>query len=197
MTNVFNSDIEGFVRSLPEDEQKDMQFVAQRVLKGTPLNLDQTPSLTLEDIQNKITDLKTKGVKIVFIDYVQLINGFAKDIEQALASLKQLAEENHITLIAISQMSKSENMIFTDGSLNFEEADRIIGDEYKKHTDIVAVIHRPEYYIIPEWGTENAHKNVAEIHFIKNACSEVKLIQMKFYGNMAKFTNIPQDNNDN
>lgn len=196
ISNTFNSDISGFVMSLPDDEQADMGDLAHRLLKDTPLDLDETPSLTLEDIQNKITDLKSKGVKVVFIDYIQLINGFTKDIEQHLASLRQLAEDNHITLIATSQMSKSDNIILTDGSLDTEEADKVIDNAYKKHADIVVVIHRPEYFIIPKIGTENTHENIAEIHFIKNACSGVKMIQMKFFGNMAKFTNILKDNND-
>lgn len=196
LANVFNSDINGFVMTLPKDEQEDMEIVVQRVLKDTPLNLDEIPSLTFEDIQNKITDLKNKGVKIAFIDYIQLINGFSKDIDLTVASLKRLAEENQITLIATSQMRKCDNIILSDGSLNSEEADKVIDDAYKKYADIVAVIHRPEYYIIPEWGTENNHKNIAEIYFIKNTASDVKMIQMKFYCNMAKFTNLPQDNNN-
>ena len=46
-----------------------------KVLKDTPLYIDDTFNLSLEELDKKIAELKAKGIKIVIIDYIQLIAG--------------------------------------------------------------------------------------------------------------------------
>ena len=75
-----------------------------KVLKDTPLYIDDTFNLSLVELDKKIAELKAKGIKIVIIDYIQLIAGFEKDVELTLMTLKQIAENHEITIMALLQM---------------------------------------------------------------------------------------------
>lgn len=187
LANVFNCSPNN-LREASQCEIDDYAIMGERVLKDTPLYLDDTPMLSLKALDTKISELKSEGIKVVIIDYMQLIDGFNKDVDVALATLKQIAEKHKISLIALSQVSKSDMEILPDGTLNVESSIHIFGEKYGKYADIISVIHRPEYYRRDMYSEQNQH--IAEIHFVKNGHCAAKCIKMNFNGASAKLSNI-------
>lgn len=186
LANVFNCS-PNYLREGPQCEIDDRAIMAERVLKDAPLYLDDTPRLSLNALDTKIAELKSEGIKVVIIDYMQLLAGFQKDVELALSTLKRIAKKYKISLIALSQVSRSEIEVSPDGTLDVESSRHIFGEKYGKYADIVSVIHRPAYYS-KMWSSQ--YGDIAEIHFIKNNHCDTKCIKMKFDGASAKFTNI-------
>ena len=159
-----------------------------KVLKDTPLYIDDTFNLSLEELDKKIAELKAKGIKIVIMDYIQLIAGFEKDVELTLMTLKQIAENHEITIMALLQMHKSDMKIESDGSLDLNTTAQTLEEAYIKYADIVSVIHRPEFYLKSE--TSFLNKNIAEIHFIKNFHCDKKYIALDFRAGSGNFSNF-------
>lgn len=187
LANIFNCSPH-YLREGPQCEIDDCTIMAERVFKDTPLYLDDTLKLSLKTIDAKIAELKSEGIKVVIIDHIQLIGGFNKDVEIALATLKQIAEKHKISLIALSQVSRSDMEILPDGTLDVESSRHIFGEKYSKYSDIISVIHRPAYYSEEIWSSQYRH--IAKIHFVTNNHSDTKCIKLKFDDASAKFSNI-------
>lgn len=183
--NIFNCSAD-FLCEPPQDELDDCAILAQRVFKDTHLYLDDTLGLSLKDLDTKIAEQKAKGLKVVIVDYIQLIDGFDKDVEFVLATLKRIAEEHEISIIALSRMSRSNKGILPDGTLDVDACRQILDESYIKYADIVSVIHRPAYYSKEIWSSQCRH--ITEIYFVKNNHSDTKCIKLKFDGASAKFS---------
>ena len=187
LTNVFNCTPDYF-REGQQCEVDEHAILAHRVLKDTPLYIDDTPALSLDSLESKITELKSEGIKVVIVDYMQLLDDFLKDVEVALATLKRIAEEHKITLIALSQVRRDDTQILPDGALDVASSFRHFDESYVRYADTVSVIHRPAYYSHEIWSSR--YSNVAEIHFIKNNHCDVECIKLKFDGASSKFSNM-------
>lgn len=183
--NVFSGSSDN-LREEPQDKIDDYVILGERVLKDTPLYLKDTPMLSLEALEAEIVKLKSEGIKVVIIDYLQLIEDFFKDGEVTLATLKQIAEKHKISLIVLSQVNKSDMAILPDGTLDVESSIHIFCKKYGKYTDIISVIHRPEYYRGDMQSNPNQH--IAEIYFVKNSHCTAKCIKMNFNSASSKFT---------
>lgn len=188
IVNIFNCVTSALIGFNSFDKADDIEVLAPKVLEGAPLYLDDDPRLSLQKLENKIVKLRENGIRIVIIDYMQLLDGFMEDIELSLSQLKKLAEENEVTIIALSQISKSDMKIMPDGVLDSKASKQIFGDSYTKYADIVSVIHRPEYY--QKSVTPYRNINIAEIHFIKNVHCDIKLIKLNFESKFSKFSNL-------
>lgn len=187
LANVFNCS-PNYWREGPQCEIDDRAIMAERVIKDTPLYLDDTLKLSLKALDAKISELKSEGIKVVIIDYMQLLDDLQKDAELALSTLKRIAEEHKISLIALSQVSRSDMEILPDGTLDVESSCHIFGERYSKYADIVSIIHRPAYYSREMWSCQ--YGDIAEIHFVKNNHCDTKYIKLKFASASAKISNI-------
>lgn len=146
---------------------------------------------------------KEKGVKIIAIDYLQLIeisNSKGMNREQVISTvsrkLKQLAKELQIPVIALSQLSRSLEQRPNKRPLlsDLRESGAIEQD-----ADIVAFLYRPEYYKINNWdrdwdGVEDLPtKNEVEIIFAKFRGGGVFEERLKFRGDLSKFCDLNSD----
>ena len=119
-------------------------------LYNSPLYIDDTPSLSISQLQTKARKMvKEFGVRMILIDYLQLVNGGEKlnnrteEQTQILKVLKELSHELKIPIIALSQLNQTTNREDNRPGLSgFRELEKSI----EKYADKVCFIHRPEYY---------------------------------------------------
>ena len=170
-------------------------------LTGTPLYLDDTPSLSVFELRTKARRLvREHGVKIIMIDYLQLMNasgmGFGsrqEEVSTISRSLKGLAKELNIPILALSQLNRGvENR--EGGDKRPQLSDLRESGAIEQDADMVLFIHRPEYYKIyqdPETGRDLRGK--AEIIVAKHRNGAVGNVLLSFRGEYARFQNPEED----
>lgn len=166
-------------------------------LANAPLHIDDTPSLSIYEFRSKARRLVlTKNVKIVIIDYLQLMTGPAElrgmreqEVSAISRSLKAIAKELNVPIIALSQMNR---MVETRSGSNRRPqlSDLRESGAIEQDADIVAFIYRAEYYGLPidEKGLSTA--GVAELIIAKHRNGELRNIPMHFRSEQAKFLDM-------
>ena len=162
-----------------------------RQLYDAPVFIDDTPQLTVFELQTKARRLvREHGVKIIMIDYLQLmhasgmnINSRQEEVSTISRSLKGLAKELNIPIIALSQLNRSvENR--TDGKRP-QLSDLRESGAIEQDADIVCFIHRPEKYL----SSGNDIRGLAEFIIAKHRSGSVGDVKMRFRGKFARFEN--------
>lgn len=145
---------------------------------------------------------KEKGVKIIVIDYLQLVEYNSKGMnrEQSISFIsrkfKQLSKELQIPVIALSQLSRSVEQRPNKRPMlsDLRESGAIEQD-----ADIVAFLYRPEYYKIETWDREwdgeadQSTQNEVEVIVAKFRGGAVFEERLKFRGDYSKFFDIQTD----
>ena len=139
---------------------------------------------------NRIKQLViTSDVKLVFVDYLQLISAKYKggtreqEISTIARGLKNLAKELNITIIALSQLNRGVGLRQQSRPTM---ADLRESGEIEQASDIVILVYRPEYYGIKDIDGQD-QKGVAEIIFAKGRSIGVGKVYMNFIANLTKF----------
>ncbi|OUU01856.1 MAG: replicative DNA helicase [Bacteroidetes bacterium MED-G17] len=157
--------------------------------------IDDTPQLTIFDLKAKARRLKQqKNIELIVIDYLQLMRsdeGSAKNREQEIShisrSLKGLAKELDIPIIALAQLSRAveqrpdKKPILSD----LRESGSIEQD-----ADIVGFIYRPEYYGITQDEEGNSMEGIASVDIAKHRNGATKSAFVRFKKEYAKFENL-------
>lgn len=166
-------------------------------LELAPLYIDETPALSVFDFRAKCRRLVMQhGVKIIMVDYLQLMtaNNTGKPIgnrEQEIStisrSLKAIAKELNVPVIALSQLSRSVEIRTNKRPMlsDLRESGAIEQD-----ADIVSFIYRPEYYKLDVWEDETPSKNQAELIIAKHRNGAVTDVRLSFLSNLAKFGDL-------
>ena len=169
-------------------------------LLDAPLYVDDTPSLSVFELRTKARRLvREHGVKIIIIDYLQLMNasGMAfgsrqEEVSTISRSLKGLAKELNIPIIALSQLNRGvESREGIDGKRPQLSDLRESGD-IEQDADMVCFIHRPEYYKIYQDDRGNDLRGMAEIVIAKHRNGAVGEVLLRFKGEFTRFSN-PED----
>lgn len=163
-------------------------------LYGKPLYIDDTPSLSIFEFQTKARRLvREHGVKIIMIDYLQLMDAGDSRIgnrQEAVSmisrSLKQMAKELNIPILALSQVNREGSKREGDEGKRPQLTDLRESGAIEQDADIVIFIHRPEYYHL---GGEEK-KGVAEIIIAKHRNGATGIVELKFIHNFAAFRNV-------
>ena len=184
------------------DEEWQRLFSNVSELENAPLYIDETPSLSVFDFRAKCRRLVMQhGVKIIMVDYLQLMTansgkGGAGNREQEIAtisrSLKAIAKELNVPVIALSQLSRS---VETRPGKRPMLSDLRESGAIEQDADIVSFIFRPEYYKITTWdndedGGESSTENQAELIIAKHRNGATADVRMSFYKNIAKFADL-------
>lgn len=181
-----------------EWEQLDFKI---KELYDAPIYVDDTPSLSVFELRTKARRLvREHGVKILIIDYLQLMNasgmGFGsreQEVSTISRSLKGLAKELNIPIIALSQLNRGvENRQGTEGKRP-QLADLRESGAIEQDADMVCFIHRPEYYKITEDERGNSLIGLAEIIIAKHRNGATGDVRLRFKGEFAKFMNVDED----
>ncbi len=172
-------------------------------LIDAPLYIDDTPSLSVFELRTKARRLvREYGVQLIIIDYLQLMNASGmsynsrqEEVSTISRSLKGLAKELNIPIIALSQLNRSvENRVGDDpkspDSKRPQLSDLRESGAIEQDADMVCFIHRPEYYKIYRDNQNNDLHGVAEIIIAKHRNGAVGDVRLRFQGEYARFTNM-------
>ena len=158
-------------------------------LSNMPLYIDDTPGLTAAELRAKCRKAKLeKNIGLVIIDYLQLMEGKSKnasrqqEISDISRSLKILAKELEIPVIALSQLSRA-----TESRTDHRPmlSDLRESGAIEQDADIVMFIHREDYY-----DEETEKKNIAEIIISKNRSGSTGTVELAWLGQYTKFANL-------
>lgn len=158
-------------------------------LSNIPLYIDDTPGITATELRAKCRKAKLeKDIGLVIIDYLQLMESNTKsssrqqEISEISRSLKILAKELSVPVIALSQLSRA-----TESRTDHKPmlSDLRESGAIEQDADIVMFIHREDYY-----NPETEKKNVAEIIVAKNRSGSTGSVELAWLGQYTKFANL-------
>ena len=175
-------------------------------LLNAPIYIDDTPSLSVFELRSKARRLvKEHKIECLLIDYLQLMNAsgmnfYSREQEISLISrsLKGLAKELDIPIIALSQLNRG-----VEGRTGYEGKRPQLSDlresgAIEQDADMVCFIHRPEYYKITEDPkTGNDLHGIAEIIIAKHRNGATGDVSLRFESRYAKFLNLDDYANKN
>lgn len=187
--------------------QWDQLMTRIKHLYSAPLYIDDTPSLSIFELRTKARRLvREHNVKIIIIDYLQLMNASGmrfgsreQEVSMISRSLKQLAKELNIPIIALSQLNRSVESRQTGdaGSKRPQLSDLRESGAIEQDADIVCFIHRPEYYTRSDTDAEgNDIRGLAEFIVAKHRSGSVDTIKMRFKARLARFENWTENDYD-
>ncbi|MBC9786495.1 replicative DNA helicase [Heliobacillus mobilis] len=158
-------------------------------LSDAPIYIDDTAGITVMEMRAKCRRLKTeKGLGLIIIDYIQLMQGAGKrsenrqqEISEISRSLKALARELNVPVVGLSQLSRSVEQT-TDKKPNLSHLRE--SGALEQDADMVMFIYREEYYM-----PETEKKGIAEIIIAKHRNGPVGSIELGFLKEFTKFVN--------
>jgi replicative DNA helicase len=167
-------------------------------LENAQIFIDDTPAISIFELRAKCRRLKKlHDIQVVIIDYLQLMSG-PPDIkgnrEQEVSiisrSLKALAKELNVPIIALSQLNRSVEM--RTGNKRPQLSDLRESGAIEQDADVVCFIHRPEKYGILEDDEGNSTVGLAEIIVAKHRNGRTGDLQLRFRDTIAKFVEFDE-----
>lgn len=159
------------------------------------LFIDDTPSLSVMELKAKARRFKEKnGCDLIVVDYLQLMVGEKnakgnreQEISYISRSLKGLAKDLNIPVIALSQLSRAVET--RGGDKRPQLSDLRESGAIEQDADMVIFLHRPEYYGITEDANGDSTIGYAEAIIAKNRGGATDSANMKYISQFTKFTN--------
>ena len=165
-------------------------------LSTAPIFIDDTAGITVMELRSKARRLKTEyDLKLIVIDYLQLMQGSSskggdnrqQEISEISRSLKALARELNVPVIALSQLSRSvESRQVKKPMLS----DLRESGSLEQDADIVMFLYREDYY---DPDTEN--KNITDVIIAKHRNGPVDTVQLFFHKQFTKFADLSRIQN--
>lgn len=157
--------------------------------------IDDTPGISVAEIRAKSRRLKLeKNIGLIIIDYLQLMQGRERaesrqqEISEISRSLKVLAKEVNVPVIAISQLSRAPEIRSDHRPIlsDLRESGAIEQD-----ADLVMFLYREDYY-----NPETEKKNIAEIIIAKHRNGSTGVVEVAWLGQYTKFANLERHRTD-
>jgi replicative DNA helicase len=180
-----------------------------RRLSNMPLFIDDTPAVSISALRNRARRLKRQsGLGLIVIDYLQLIEPAAggrrdsnrvQEISDITRSLKALAKELHVPVIALSQLSRA---VEQREDKRPQLSDLRESGSIEQDADVVMFVYREEYYLArsqppessdkyAEWAKRmNEVNKKAEVIIAKQRHGPVGTVELYFDGSLTKFGNL-------
>ena len=175
---------------LTDDDWKRLIIASDRLTKA-PIYIDDTPGITVAELRAKARRIKSDhGLSLVVIDYLQLMQGRAsengdnrqQEISEISRSLKALARELGVPVIALSQLSRSvESRTIKRPMLS----DLRESGSLEQDADIVMFLYRDEYY-----NEDSERKDQADVIIAKHRNGPIDTITLFFEKRFTKFTTL-------
>ncbi len=173
-----------------EDDDWTKLAEASGALSQAQIFIDDTPGISVMEIRAKCRKLKLeKNIGLVVIDYIQLVQGSNKknssreqEISEISRSLKILAKEVGVPVIALSQLSRSVEQRPDHRPMlsDLRESGAIEQD-----ADIVMFLYRDDYY-----NEDSEKKNIAEVILAKHRAGSTGTVELAWLGSYTKFANL-------
>ncbi len=163
-------------------------------LSKAPIYIDDTPGVTITELRSKARRIKAEqGLSLVVIDYLQLMQGRTgkssenrqQEISEISRSLKALARELGVPVIALSQLSRSVELRQVKRPML---SDLRESGSLEQDADIVMFLYREDYY---DQETENA--NITEVIIAKHRNGPIDRVRLFFEKRFTKFTSLARD----
>ncbi|SNR72363.1 replicative DNA helicase [Desulfurobacterium atlanticum] len=162
-------------------------------LKEAPIYIDDTPGISVLDLRAKARRLQSEnGLDLVIIDYLQLMRGIKKtenrqqEVSEISRSLKALAKELNIPVIALSQLSRQ---VEHRSDKRPQLADLRESGSIEQDADIVMFIHRPEVY---KKEPPPEERGIAEIIIAKQRNGPTGTVTLSFIKELTRFENLQE-----
>lgn len=146
--------------------------------------------------------MKEKGVKIIMIDYLQLMNANGmkfnsrqEEVSKISGSLKGLAKELDVPVLALSQLNRSVESRGDGDAKGIDSKRPQLSDlresgSIEQDADMVQFVHRPEYYhILEDSATGQDLRGMAQIIIAKHRKGATKDVLVSFRGEFTRFAN--------
>jgi replicative DNA helicase len=174
---------------------KDRDFTnlarAAGVLQQCPIWIDDTPAITLLEMRSKARRLKADSeLGLVIVDYLQLMrspeyaDNRVQEVSDISRSLKALARELEVPVIALSQLSRASEQ--RGGDRRPQLSDLRDSGAIEQDADVVIFIHRPEYYD----REDESKRGTAEILLSKHRNGPTGDVQLRFTREYTRFDNF-------
>lgn len=184
---------------LPEDEWRKLSTSVGRLYKAK-IFIDDTPALGVLELRAKARRLKAEhNVGMIVVDYLQLMQGprNAQSREQEISSisrsLKALAKELNIPVVALSQLNRA---VEARGDKRPVLADLRESGAIEQDADVVVFVHRPEMFGIEKDENGNSTEGTAELIIGKQRNGPTGSARMAFIKQYARFENLTRTRDD-
>jgi len=196
VTRLIASETRLTADKLKKGELKDFEWqqLNDRIGKliDAPLYIDDTPALTIFELRAKARRMKQQyDIELIVIDYIQLMQGSSdkgnreQEISNISRSMKSLAKELDVPIIALSQLNRS---VETRGGLKKPIlSDLRESGAIEQDADMVLFIYRPEYYKIDTMEDQSPSAGKAELIIAKHRNGALADIKMRFIAEFAQF----------
>ena len=181
-----------------EEEEKRIMG-AQGILSEAPIYIDDSPQLRIVEMRSKARRLHyERGVNLIIVDYLQLMQGDGRienrvqEISYISRSLKAIARELDVPVMAVSQLSRAPEI---RASHIPQLSDLRESGSIEQDADVVIFVNRDELHYQTREAWESAHPTEqypppADIMVAKHRNGPIGQINLRFMMRMAKFENI-------
>lgn len=172
---------------LSETESRRLAL-AHGVLSEAPIFVDDTPGISIMELRSKARRLHSNtNVDLIIVDYLQLIAGSRTDnrvqeISEISRSLKSLARELHVPVLALSQLSRAVESRTTHVPMLSDLRD---SGTIEQDADVVIFIYREDQY-----NKESEKKGIVELHVAKHRNGPVGQVSLLFNERTTKFVDL-------
>ncbi len=165
-----------------------------RELSDAPIFIDDTPALNIFELRAKARRLKQQhGISLIIIDYLQLMSGGGdnkggnreQEISQISRSLKNLAKELNVPVIALSQLSRAVET--RGGTKRPQLSDLRESGAIEQDADMVVFLYRGDYYGQEVDENNQSIKGKTEVIIAKHRNGALETVPIKFVHHLAKF----------
>jgi replicative DNA helicase len=179
---------------LSEEEWKQLDSRIKKLVQA-PIYIDDTPAITVTELRAKCRRLMAQHkLDLVIIDYLQLMTGpqnsgsREQEVSNISRSLKSIAKELNVPVIALSQLNRSAEL--RGGLKRPQLSDLRESGAIEQDADMVVFIHRQDKFGIVTFEDGSSTKGIAEIILAKNRNGPVDDIRLRFREEKALFVDI-------
>jgi len=181
---------------LSEEEWKQLDNRIKKLIQA-PIFIDDTPAISIFELRAKCRRLMAQHkLDIVIVDYLQLMSGpenagsREQEVSNISRSLKSIAKELNVPIIALSQLNRSVEM--RGGSKRPLLSDLRESGAIEQDADMVVFIHRQEKFGVPAFEDGSSTKGIAEIILAKNRNGPVDDVKLRFREEKAQFVDLDE-----
>jgi replicative DNA helicase len=195
LTSEARIDAQRLRRAMLRDDDYTRLARAAGVLGPAPLYIDDTASITLLEMRSKARRLKVDvGIGLIIIDYLQLVSGpTAENRQQEIStisrSLKALAKELSVPVVALSQLSRAPEQR-TGENKRPQLSDLRESGAIEQDADLVLFIYRPEVYEGPQDKDGNSLEGQAELIIGKQRNGPTGMVKLFFHKTYTRFDGL-------
>ncbi|MEO2069112.1 MAG: replicative DNA helicase [Desulfurobacteriaceae bacterium] len=177
-----------------KDEEIEKILISAEKIREAPIYIDDTPGISILEMRAKARRLQSeRGLDLIVVDYLQLMRGIRRtesrqqEVSEISRSLKALAKELNVPVIALSQLSRQ---VEHRSDKRPQLSDLRESGSIEQDADVVMFIHRPEVY---KKNPDPEEQGIAEIIIAKQRNGPTGTIRLAFIKELTRFENLEEN----